>query len=93
MQVSCGKCGKGATKKIEHRTFDVLVTGQQQTPDEIATATDEKETGAAERPVMTAVPRKKAYITCPARDLEIEEEFKGYCPACGFVFCAKNEDR
>jgi len=93
VQVSCGKCSKNATKKIEHRIYDVLVAGQQQRPEEVATTTDDKDAVAMETPTSTTIPPKKTYIICPACDLEIEETFRGYCPACGFVFSAIIEDK
>ncbi|MBN2151074.1 MAG: hypothetical protein JW839_06505 [Candidatus Lokiarchaeota archaeon] len=93
VQVSCGKCGKGATKKIERRTYDVLVAGEDQKPEVVATAADANQTEAAPQARVPAAPPKRVYIICPACDLEIEEEFKGYCPACGFVFSRDIEDR
>jgi DNA-directed RNA polymerase subunit M/transcription elongation factor TFIIS len=93
VQVSCGKCGKGATKKIEHRTYDVLVAGQQQKPEEVVTTTDENRVVATKKMPATTATFKKAYIICPACDLEIEEAFRGYCPACGFMFSADVEER
>ncbi len=93
VQVSCGKCGKGATKKIEHRTYDVLVAGQQQKPEEVTTTTDEKQSDTMLKPVLPVASRKTVYIICPACELEIEEAFKGYCPACGFVFSADVEEK
>jgi hypothetical protein len=93
VQVCCGKCGKSATKKIEHRTYDVLLAGQQQKPEEVTTATDEKPANSIEKPQVPTSPPKKVYIVCPACDLEIEEAFKGFCPACGFIFSANVEER
>ncbi len=102
VQVTCKKCGKGATKKIEHRTYDVLVAGQQPKPERIiiptdekdtgsskVDPTDEKDTGSSEINQVPASPKKRVYIICPACDLEIAEAFKGYCPACGFMFSAQ----
>jgi hypothetical protein len=93
VQVTCGKCHKSATKKIEHRTYDVLVAGQQPKPECISTTTDEKDTSSPGTNQVPASPKKKVYIICPACELEIEEAFKGYCPACGFVFSADIDDK
>lgn len=93
VQVSCGKCGKSSTKKIEHRTYDVLVEGDQPRPDVVVTITDETVASTTEKAPIPQPPRKKVYIICPACELEIEEAFKGFCPACGFMFSVDVEER
>nr|MDO8111696.1 hypothetical protein [Candidatus Sigynarchaeota archaeon] len=96
VSISCNKCQKNASKKIEHEIYEKLMAGIASKPQVSNTKpgenlTEHTEPGAT--PAIKGPASKKKLLVCPACELEITEEFKGYCPGCGFRFSAEIEDR
>ena len=82
VESTCGSCKKDNSKSIDPAIYDKLVVLHSKKQLAIPAGTEGDISPAA----ATSAKFFPKYIICPSCQLEITEEFKGYCPGCGFVF-------
>jgi ribosomal protein L37E len=82
VESTCESCKKDNSKSIDRAIYHQLVTSHSNKQGVTLTSMGGDNTPAASRSA-NSFPR---YIICPNCQLEIEDEFKGYCPGCGLVF-------